>query len=63
MVKEKTLDIVREIKEEVCLAVADDRILAMNFTDVWRSQNNDSILGITGHWMGKRSLQLQNFCF
>ena len=60
-----TLHIVRmyqEIKEEVRLAMTDDTILAINCTcDVWTSPNNDSILGITGHWMGKNGLQVQNF--
>jgi hypothetical protein len=52
----------QEIKEEVRLAMTDDTILAINCTcDVWTSPNNDSILGITGHWMGKDGLQVQNF--
>jgi hypothetical protein len=60
-----TIHIVRlyqEMKEEVRLAMTDDRILAIKCTcDVWTSPNNDSILGITGHWMGKDGLQVQNF--
>jgi hypothetical protein len=44
--------------------MTDDTILAINCTcDVWTSPNNDSILGITGHWMGKNGLQVQNFFY